>query len=78
MGYDFVIEYKQGKYIQVTNGFSRKREETIIYIMTLPSPNWWDSIMELHETNNEIKNLKEKAEKGELVEQWSVKIGVLF
>ena len=55
-----------------------KGEETIICIMTLPSLNWWDSVVELHETNNGINSLKEKAEKGELGAQWSVKSRVLF
>ena len=64
MEYDFVIEYKQGKFNQVANGLSRKREEAMIYVLTLPQPSWWDSIMELHETEDGIKELKEKLEKG--------------
>ena len=45
MEYDFTIEYKQGKYNQVADGLSRKGEEAIICILTLPSPSWWDSVV---------------------------------
>ena len=78
MGYDFVIEYKQGKFNQVVDGLSRKGEEAMICVLTLPQPSWWDSIMKLHGTNVVIMCLKEKVEKGELGEQWIVKRGVLF
>ena len=57
---------------------SRKGEEVVICILTLPNPNWWDSIVDLHETNTEIKSLKEKTERGELGEQWYVKRRVFF
>ena len=56
MGYDFIIEYKQGKFNQVANGLSRKGEEVVICALTLLHPNWWDLIVELHETNMEIKS----------------------
>ena len=78
MSYDYFIEYKQGKFNQVVDGLSRKGETTIICILTPPSPNWWDSVVELHDTNIEIKNLKVKSEKGELGEHWSIKKGVFF
>ena len=78
IGYDFVIEYNQGKYNQMADGLCRKEEAAIICVLTLPNPNCWDSIMESHDINTEIKSLKEKAEKGELGEQWSFKKGVLF
>ena len=78
MGYDFVIEYKQGKFNRVANRLSRKGEEALICIMTLPNPDWWDSMVELHEKDVKIKDLKEKAEKGEVGKQWTVKRGVLF
>ena len=60
MGYDFIIEYKQGKYNQVADGLSRNREEVVIYFLTLPNLNWWDSMVQLHDINMEVKNLKEK------------------
>ena len=66
MGYDFVIEYRQGKYNQEADGLSRKGKVPIICILTLPIPNWLDSVVELHDTNTEIKSLKAKVEKGEL------------
>ena len=78
MGYDFVTEYKQGKFNQVADGLSRKNEEVVICALMLPQPSWWDSITELHETDVVIKCLKEKVEKGELGQQWAVKRGVLF
>ena len=78
MGYNFVIEYKQGKFNRVANGLFSKGKEVVICIMTLPNLDWWDSVVELHETNVKIKDLKEKAEKGEVGKQWTVKRGVLF
>ena len=72
MGYDFIIEY------HVANGLSRKGKEAVICILTLPHPNWWDSIVKLHDANIKIKNMREKVERGELGEKWSVKKGVHF
>ena len=69
MAYDFVIEYKQGKFNQVADELSRKGEEGMICVLTFPQPSWWDSIVELHETDDWIKELKEKLEKGELGEK---------
>ena len=42
---------------------SRKGETSLICMLTLPSPSWWDFVVDLHD---EIKNMKLKAEKGEL------------
>ena len=66
MGYDFSIEYKQGKYIQVADGLSRKGEMSFIYMLTLPSPSWWDMVVELHDAHAVIMGLKLEAEKEEL------------
>ena len=72
------MEYKQAKFNQVADGLSRKGEEAMICLLTLPQPSWWDSITELHEMDVVIKGLKERVENGELGEQWVVKRGVLF
>ena len=50
----------------------------MLCVLTLPNPNWWDSVVELHESNEEIKDLEKKVEKGGMREQWLVKKGVLF
>ena len=78
MGYDFVIEYKQGKFNWVADGLSRKGGEAVICMMSLPNPDWWDSVVELHEKDVKVKDLKERVERGEVGQQWSIKRGVLF
>lgn len=78
MGYDFTIEYKQGKYNLVADGLSRKGETARLCALTLPSPTWWASVVELNGTSTEIMNLKKGVEEGRLSNPWSIKKEVLF
>ena len=50
----------------MADGLSRKGEMPLIYMLTLPGPNWWSVVEELHETHEEIKTVKQRVEKGEL------------
>ena len=47
-------------------------------MLSLPSPSWWDVVVELHGTHTNIISLKSRAETRELGESWSIQKGVLF
>lgn len=78
MGYNFLIEYKQGKHNLAADGLSRRGETARVCALTFPSPTWWESVVELNDTNEEINNVKVMVEGGKLNTPWSIKKGVLF
>ena len=53
----------------MVDGLSRMDEEAVLCIMIFPNPNWWELVVELHETNTEIAGLKKKVEAVEVGKQ---------
>lgn len=79
MGYDFIIEYKQGRQENlVADALSRQQEKGEIVAISQPLPRWLEPIREDVQTHPQLKRLVQLCQEGEAIGPWVYNEGVLF
>lgn len=72
LGYDFLVEYKQGRDNKVANALSRKYEELAkeesgeLQAVSFPIATWLEDLRQTHSTDNHIQELLAKLQDGKL------------
>uniref|UniRef100_A0A2N9HL73 Chromo domain-containing protein n=1 Tax=Fagus sylvatica TaxID=28930 RepID=A0A2N9HL73_FAGSY len=82
MGFDFSIEYKQGKENKVADALSRMHEESKekmeVMAITCPTPHWVKAVKEDQESSEHVQQLVSKVKEGEAVGPWVLRDGLFF
>ncbi|KAJ8754502.1 hypothetical protein K2173_005663 [Erythroxylum novogranatense] len=82
MGFDFTIEYKGGKENVIVDALSRKEEsgegEGHMMAVSVPIPNWIDTIKEETCSNLDLKTLVSMVLEGEALGPWEYKDGIIY
>lgn len=71
MGYDFLVEYQNGRENRAADALSRRMEEEEIeegslMALSSPTPIWIEELRTEHAYNSELQRLREQLVKGEL------------
>lgn len=81
-GYEFEVEYKQGKENKVADALSRKLEfkkEGALSALTLPSTSWLNQLRTSYTQDPKLQDVLQKLEQGVLDQQrYTMKDGLLF
>ena len=82
MGFDFSIEYKQGKENKAADALSRMHEEykekMEVMAITCPTHHWVTAVKEDQENSEHVQQLVSKVKEGEAVGPWVLRDGLLF
>ena len=81
MGFDFKIEYKQGRYNCVADALSRRfedNEEGQIWAISTSIPHWLEAIQEEHKNSSMVQEILQRTLAGEAVGPWEVRDGILM
>lgn len=77
IGYDFQIEYQQGKDNVVAEALSRRGPITQLTTISLPIPQWLQPIQEANKHHPELQRLHHHVHQGEAMSPWEVKQHIL-